>query len=258
MRKGGATSPSWQNFLLKNLWAWHPKVLVEEKDKNPGRLTKLLKANLIFVKYICCVSEKKGFFPSTDYLKILSANEVVLDVVSLMWGHICTLEPCMEFYLTTCLVFFYLRNPQLQLCHSGPFFNSKGVFRSFIFRNRRQLALCQLCSPEGCVVSVFVHFISFQTAWSLPIHYHKFPWKRGKDIFRNLNNFLQDSFLFPHPLLSYVYSYLHTCTSAWLIQHLYFHTHLTTQLSARTAVFRSSGPRFSLFTAPLTCFSSVS
>lgn len=172
----------------------------------------------------------------TDYLKIISANEVVLNVVSLVWGHTCTLGPCIgSTSLTTCLLFFCLRrNLQLQPRHSDPFFNCKGVFRSLIFRNRGQLAYCQLCTPEGCVVSVFVHFIGFQTAWALPIHYHKFPWKRGKDIFRNLNNFLQHSFLFLHPLLSYVYSYLHTCTSAWLIQYLYFHPHSATQLSERT------------------------
>lgn len=105
--------------------------------------------------------------------------------------------------------FFCLRrNPQHQPCHSGPFSNSKGVFRSFIFRNRGQLAFCQLCTPEGCVVLVFVHFISFHTAWSLPIHYHKIPWKRGKDIFRNLNNFLQDSFSLPHPLPLYIHVFL--------------------------------------------------
>lgn len=61
-KKGRYNQPFLIIFFFKNLWAWHPKVLVEEKDKSPGRLTKLLKANLIFVKYICCISEKKGFF----------------------------------------------------------------------------------------------------------------------------------------------------------------------------------------------------
>lgn len=232
------------------------------RRESPGRLTKMLKANLILSNIYVGFQKRKASFCKllvTYYQKLISANEVLLNIVSLVWGHTCTRGPCMESTsLTTCLVFFCLRRNQLQPRHSGPFFNSKGVFRSFIFRNRRQLAFCQLCTPEGCVVSVFVHFISFQTAWSLPIHYHKFPWKTGKDIFRNLNNFLQNSFLFPHPLLSYVYSYLHTCTSPWLIQYLYFHSHLATQLTARTAVFRSSGPRFFLFTAPFTCFSSVS
>lgn len=94
----------------------------------------------------------------TDYLEIISSNEIVLNIVSLVWGHTCTLGPCIESTSLTTVIFFCLRrNPQLQPRHSGPFFNSKGVFRSLIFRNREQLAFCQLCTPEGCVVSVFVH-----------------------------------------------------------------------------------------------------